>query len=474
MTNTMIVVAKHWKGLSLALKFGVASSLILLLGMLGLGWSTGQTIEDDVMRSTGDTAALYITSFIEPHMQELSGQDSLSLQAIEKLNNATINTALGKEVVSIKIWSRQGKVVYSSQGALTGKTFVPDDSLALALKGETTAEISQLSEDENTLERAMGENLLEIYSPLHQPGTGKVIGAVEFYERAETLANSISLAKFNSWRNVALSSLVSFFLLFGIVLGGSRTITKQQLQLESRVGQLTNLLTRNRELGARIHEASNRATELNEQFLRRIRSDLHDGPAQGIGFALVSFEALQKELDEKKLGKESANILGKVRGSLEDSLKEIRDLCGGMALPELDDLTLPQTVRRVVRAHEGRTETQVQLEIGDIPEQSSLSLKIGVYRFIQEGLTNAFRHGGGKNQLVELTTHGHDIEVTVSDQGGGFDTETSEIDGHHAGLMGMRKRVESMGGTFSLVGKVNGGARVSGIFPMIYEATAFG
>jgi signal transduction histidine kinase len=205
-----------------------------------------------------------------------------------------------------------------------------------------------------------------------------------------------------------------------LVHGGSKTITQQQSQLESRVDQLTNLLARNKKLDARVREASYRATELNEQFLRRIRTDLHDGPAQGIGFALISFESLQKTLDAKKLDGASTPILGKVRGSLEDALKEIRDLCGGMALPELDDMSLPQTIRRVIRAHEGRTETRVELNMSAIPEEAGLPLKINVYRFIQEGLNNAYRHGGGQSQKIEVKFDGNEIQVSVSDQGGGL------------------------------------------------------
>jgi signal transduction histidine kinase len=461
-----MAIKSLWTRLSLAQKFAVTSAAILLAGMLGLGWSTGRTIEDDVTRATGKTAALYITSFIEPQLQELAYQERLSAESVASLNNVTTNTQIGSEVVSIKIWSPKGKVVYSSLGMLVGTTFAPDEAFNNALRGETTAEISALDEEENSNERILGKPLLEIYSPLHDVGTGKIIGVVEFYELADDLISDIASAKFTSWRNVALSSLISFFLLYGIVHGGSKTITEQQSQLERRVGQLTNLLARNKELGARVREAFNHATELTEQFLRRISTDLHDGPAQGIGFALISFESLQKALDAKKLNGASTKILEKVRGSLEDALKEIRDLCGGMALPELDDLSLPQAVRRVIRAHESRTETRVELDLRAIPEEAGLPLRINVYRFIQEGLNNAYRHGGGKGQKVEVEADGSEIRVSVSDQGGGFDTTTSEANGHHMGLIGMRKRVESFGGIFMLDNNVNGGARVAGTFPL--------
>jgi signal transduction histidine kinase len=470
----MIKISTFWERLDLAQKYALTSSLILLAAMLGLGWSTARTIENDVTQSTGNTAALYISSFIEPNLQELAHSESLSAESIAKINTASIYTELGKRVVSIKIWSPTGQVVYSNQSQLIGKIFPPDDSLKAALKGETTSEISELDDRENEIERNMDAPLLEIYTPLHQAGTNKVIGAVELYERADDLVTTIAAAKFTSWRNVALTSLASFLLLYGLVWEGNRTIKRQQSQLELRVSQLTGLLEDNRQLSTRVQEASHQATELNEQFLRRIRTELHDGPAQDIGYALISFETLQKAMLKVGFNGSGAQVLEKVEGALQNALKEIRDLCGGMALPELNDLSLQQAVHRVIRAHESLTDSRVTVNIGELPPDTSLSLKINVYRFIQEALNNAFRHGGGKEQKVEVRYMGSRIDVIVSDQGGGLKAQPKESNGHHIGLVGMRKRVESFGGMFELDGNINGGVQVTGIFPLSLGAPGYG
>jgi signal transduction histidine kinase len=74
--------------------------------------------------------------------------------------------------------------------------------------------------------------------------------------------------------------------------------------------------------------------------------------------------------------------------------------------------------------------------------------KICVFRFIQEALNNAFRHGGGREQAVEVAINGQDLEVCVSDAGSGFDPALVRPDS--IGLEGLKGRVESLGGRFDV------------------------
>ncbi|TKB24966.1 MAG: sensor histidine kinase, partial [Mesorhizobium sp.] len=72
------------------------------------------------------------------------------------------------------------------------------------------------------------------------------------------------------------------------------------------------------------------------------------------------------------------------------------------------------------------------------------SEKISIYRFVQEGLNNAFRHGKGKGQQVRATMKGGKLLVEVQDTGPGFNPARSE----GLGLAGLRERIESIGGQF--------------------------
>ena len=189
----------------------------------------------------------------------------------------------GDALVSFKLWREGGRIVYASNPELTGQVFPPTDELRAAWSGHVVANFDALGDDEDASERATGIPLLEIYSPIREVWSGNVIGVAEFYEEAHDLKSNIFAARLESWLVVGAVTATTAAALFGIVLGGSRTIERQRVALEARVGELATLATQNEALRLRVQRASSRATELNEQYLRRISAELHDGPAQLAG-----------------------------------------------------------------------------------------------------------------------------------------------------------------------------------------------
>src|SRR5262249_16208092 len=86
--------------------------------------------------------------------------------------------------------------------------------------------------------------------------------------------------------------------LFGIVHNGSRTIEKQRLSLEQRVAQLSRLLAENTDLRQRVDYANQRMADANERMLRQIGADLHDGPVQLLGLALLKLGDFCEVIEE--------------------------------------------------------------------------------------------------------------------------------------------------------------------------------
>ena len=147
-------------------------------------------------------------------------------------------------------------------------------------------------------------------------------------------------------------------------------------------------------------------------------------------------------------------------------MKEIRAISGGLVLPELDVLSLPETLKRVTSLHERRTETDVELNLGDVPNDASLPLKITIYRFVQEALANTYRHADGRGQKVRITQDLDRLYLQVSDEGPGFNLNDSEQCDDHLGLVGMRQRIESIGGIFRIESSANLGTHVSADLPL--------
>jgi signal transduction histidine kinase len=137
-----------------------------------------------------------------------------------------------------------------------------------------------------------------------------------------------------------------------------------------------------------------------------------------------------------------------------------------LLLPELEQLTVEQTIERVLRGHRRRTGATVAVDCGELPEQAPLAIKIALYRIAQEALTNAWRHADGADHALRVERSGDRVRIEVCDDGPGFDAAAVDRAGDHLGLHGMRERVESLGGEFALESAPGCGTRVVATLPL--------
>jgi len=285
--------------------------------------------------------------------------------------------------------------------------------------------------------------LLEIYNPVREPWSGEVVAVTEFFEVATDFKATLASALLSSWLIVAGTTLTAFLLLSSIVLRASRTIDDQRGALRRQVSELQGLVTQNSALRQRVQRASRRATALNERYLRRIGADLHDGPAQLVALAALRMDSPVFSGDGH-WGENRSTEVAMIRKTLEDAMREIRGICTGLVLPQIETAAATDILRLAVDEHERRTGTSVTLTLPRHLPELGASEKISIYRFVQEGLNNAYRHGRAKDQTVRAGMKNGRLFVEVSDGGPGFDP--ARVDG--LGLAGLRERVESIGGQF--------------------------
>ena len=448
------------KQATLAQRFMLASLIILIAGMAGIGIWVGDQIKNGVIHRTGATTALYVDSFVAPLLQELGSTDTLSQEHHEQLSKVLQDTPMGQQIVTLKVWNPTGKVVYSTDDTM-GQTFQIGEGLATAIWGQVSSEISQLTAEENAAQRAIRSELLEIYSPVRLSGTNEVIAVAEFYQTVDALNQEIAAAQRRSWFVVGVVTLVIYLLLAGFVQRSSDTIERQQATLNDQISRLTELLGQNQELHQRVRRAAGSVATLNERFLRRIGSELHDGPSQDLGLVLLKLDALIGRSEQSPTAPDFVEELKSIQSPLENAQKEIRAISSGLSLPQLAELSLPETVIRAVRAHERRTGSRVKLDVAPLPEQAALPVKITVYRVLQESLNNAYRHAGGASQQIRASMDGDLLSLEISDEGPGFVSQPSAAFNGHLGLAGMRERVESLGGTFSVKSEIGKGTKVT-------------
>lgn len=199
--------------------------------------------------------------------------------------------------------------------------------------------------------------------------------------------------------------------------------------------------------------ASRRAAALNESYLRRIAADLHDGPAQLLALASLRMDS-KAIADTDVTQPERDKEIDAIKSRLDEAMRDIRDISSGLVLPQIEAASLSETLTLAVSAHEQRTGTKVALSGNQLGLALASYEKICIYRFVQEALNNAFRHAGGRGQAVAVTANAGKLTVEVSDAGPGFDVASIRAD--RLGLAGLRERVESIGGQFSLTSSAAG------------------
>ncbi|NBZ88487.1 sensor histidine kinase [Stagnihabitans tardus] len=431
-----------WSDLSLAGQFALAGGLVMALatGLVGF-WVSGR-IEGAVVRNAANTTALYMESFIEPLAQDMANAEALTPASEAAIAELLRGTTLGKRVVSFKLWGAGQRVVASTDAAVVGRSFPDEGDVVEAWKGEVVASFNHLDDEENAAERALNLPLLQIYTPIRERGSGRVIAVAEFYEVATQLQTDLVKARLSSWMAVLMVMAGIFGTLFAIVLRGSRII---QAQLEA----LAEMASRNVGLRIKVQGAAARFSALNDQALRQIGADLHDGPAQLMGFAALRLDSLRKGADER-----GQREIDGIQKAIREAISEIRNISRGVSLPEIEKRDMGEVIRGLVDAHAARTGTEVALSLELGPEMP-IAVKICLGRLVQEGLTNAFRHGGGVGQEVRVSETDGALVAQVLDAGPGLAAGIGD-DLYGLGLAGLAGRVESLGGELSLTPRLDG------------------
>jgi signal transduction histidine kinase len=421
--------------LSLSQQFMLLSFPILLAGTLFIGRWIGHQVEDSVVHRVGGVTALYVDSFIAPHAQALLRSDNIPETDQAALTALLKDTPLGQRIAGLKIWRPDGLVVYSSVPEQVGQRFELEEGLRAALSGEIYSEVS------HRLDFAKHGQLPD--------EVDRVAGA----------------AQRQSWMTFAGTMLTIYVALFAVVRRGSETIVRQQRDLSDKVSQLTTLNAQNSLLHQRVKRAAERATALNENFLQRLSADLHDGPGQDLGFALMQLKTVNTQCPGAGSASCAAGKLEPVRVAVQSALTDLRAISADLQLPDIRHLSVPELTARAVRDYESKTSSKVQLEcsMADVP--ASMRVKITLCRVLQESLANVYRHAQGRNARVKVSGDSETMVIEVKDDGPGFQPGNSRRHGR-LGLAGMRERVEVAGGTFTIQSAAGQGTTVRATLPL--------
>ncbi|MBV7409620.1 sensor histidine kinase [Maritimibacter sp. DP1N21-5] len=454
--------------LSLVNQVIFALALVLVLALFALGNWINSRATLRILEATTDTAAVYLQTALQPNVQTLAQAVDLSPRDRDALGEIAARFEDQGQFLAIKIWRPDGSIVFAS-GAAAPTDHSPEE-IGPALRGEVLGRLSDLNDEEHASERQLGVRLYEVYAPLYETGTDRVLAVGEFYQNADYVSRALLSSAKENWLGFLIVGIVTFVILIVIVRRASQKIEDQQVLLEKRLRQRIELSRANEELSRRINVATQNAIRVDEMTKKRFGAELHDGAAQLQGFMLIRIDQLEKWV--KRLGPEdriqAVELLADIRDSAKQSMAEIRAVSAGLIAPYLDESSdLTETLSAVVRNHEARTGTTVEVDIERVGLPLSDTAIRNIARIAQEALANAYKHAAGAGQSLLAEIVGDNLVVRVCDEGPGLsDQAESRGEGSQLGVLGMKFRAESLGGSCILGNRSTGGGKMECVLPL--------
>ena len=209
-----------------------------------------------------------------------------------------------------------------------------------------------------------------------------------------------------------------------------------------------------------------RTVEIAEHERIRVAADLHDGPIQRLSAVTLGFELLANQLHRGNHDR-ALTLVEEMRESLAAETVSLRRLMTELRPPILDardlgaalhDCALQVLAGSAVRWAVNAPRAAIRLA----PEIETV-----VYRVVREALVNVRKHAPESRVSVTLEPDGDLLRLAIVDDGPGFDENTplGYTNGTHYGLIGMRERVESVGGTWALATAPAAGSRIEVTLP---------
>lgn len=210
----------------------------------------------------------------------------------------------------------------------------------------------------------------------------------------------------------------------------------------------------------RLRALASGILQAREEEARRIVHELHDEAGQLLASVHIALDNLVQQHPER------AGTLRALHSLLDRVEAQLRRLSRELRPTILDDLGPAAALDWLAQGVAERTGLVIIVDapVGRLPSLVETTL----YRVVQEALTNASRHARATKVEVEVRDEGQAIHATVRDDGQGFDVEASlgRRGDRGLGLIGMRERVEALGGQFSIQSAPGKGTEVSITIPM--------
>lgn len=235
-------------------------------------------------------------------------------------------------------------------------------------------------------------------------------------------------------------------------------------QVVARSAELQGAYEKIRGKEEHLRQIASRAVALQEAERRVIARELHDSAGQALTAIRIHLQLIAQSRESPDA---VARLADKTMTITDATLEEIRRAVALLGPAILDDVGLGPALGRLCDdlREDGRSRIDLALELP--PGGLTPALESTIYRLTQEALTNIARHAEASAVQVEITCEQALVRLQIRDDGRGFDVAAALARGRSRGLVGMRERVELLGGALEVASEPASGTTVTALLPRL-------
>ena len=195
----------------------------------------------------------------------------------------------------------------------------------------------------------------------------------------------------------------------------------------------------------------------------RLAREMHDGLGHTLAALSVQLEAVQRlyRVDPERASAQVDTLKALTRASM----AELRSSLAGLRAPGLEDRAFEPALQALCDEFEQRSGVKAVLAIEGDSSSLPAAVTETLWRVAQEALTNVEKHAGAQQVTLTLAVVSHQVTLAVCDDGAGIPAGLLPVNGHY-GLVGMRERVEGLGGALQVTQPPGGGTCVQARIPL--------
>jgi len=246
-------------------------------------------------------------------------------------------------------------------------------------------------------------------------------------------------------------------------------VEQRTAELAKAIEELQNEISERKTAQEKLRYLAKELTLAEERLRRRIATDVHDHIGQNLAISKIKLESLRETTSSPELTASLEEICQLIAQIIESS----RSLTFELSPPVLYELGFEAAVEWLVRHARQKHGLSTDFKSDGRPKPLSDDIRVLLFQAVRELLVNVAKHAQARNATVSTRKVGNQIQVTVEDDGVGFDTSKISSRDYKTsgfGLLSIRERLRSIGGRFEIDSKPGRGTRVTLTAQIDYES----